>query len=608
MADLSGKNLKFLSGTQASLDTLRDKGGATEGAFYLTNDTHRLYIGTTEDSKVIPVPVNEGVITVANAAALPNTAEAGQFYFATAENVLCVWSKGQWVQINPDTKLGSVVTSLTEKDTDGKIEISTTVTDSGSNTDTGTYALKEGVGITLTKAADSNTITISSSNVSTQEITTEQGADDGTAKISYTTEGKKADGSSFKDTQTISIIGGNHIDTVKAGTKQITVNAKRQEVTDNRFNNENQGFSLSISQKRIKENGETDDAPEITTLAENFLDPTIKYGYDIDTDFSTVTETGTEQEVHFQNGVADLDVFTAKQTSDLIDKRITSKLAVADAMTFKGVITTGQAVPDITASRNGDTYKITGDISEADATKISTNGAAIKVGDLLIASGTEDATTGLLTSGTFIHVPSGDEYEYETRKIEHGLEITDTTDAKTLIGGIALKAGAQIALSDTDTSNTLDREITVAHGAITTTGSYANNDVETKHISKKITATNEAYGVKGTDFASTKTIPVIKDIQIDNGHITSFVLGEETVKDTDVRVNQVIQEATVITENKKAQITTSVVDESGQGTSKNGVLNLESETIKLTPSCEKDSEGNILSSTVSMDIVWGSFS
>jgi hypothetical protein len=246
MADLSGKNLKFLSGTQASLDTLRTNGGATEGAFYLTNDTHRLYIGTTEDSKVIPVPVNEGVVTVASVSVLPATAESGQFYFATAENVLCVWSKGQWVQINPDTKLSSVVTSVAEKDTDGKIEIATIVTDSSGNTDTGSHALKEGVGITLKKDPDSNIITISSSNVSTQEITTAQGANETTAEIQHTTEGKKADGTSFKDTQTVSIIGGNHIDTVKAGTKQITINAKKQEVTDNKFNAETQGFSLTI--------------------------------------------------------------------------------------------------------------------------------------------------------------------------------------------------------------------------------------------------------------------------------------------------------------------------------------------------------------------------
>jgi hypothetical protein len=37
--------LKFLTGVQANLNTLITNGGATEGAFYLTSDTHRLYIG-----------------------------------------------------------------------------------------------------------------------------------------------------------------------------------------------------------------------------------------------------------------------------------------------------------------------------------------------------------------------------------------------------------------------------------------------------------------------------------------------------------------------------------------------------------------------------------
>ena len=65
-----------------------------DGTFYLTTDTHRLYVGQGNQM----VPVNEGVTTVTNVAALQNIIQdsetnaglAGSFYYATAENILCV--------------------------------------------------------------------------------------------------------------------------------------------------------------------------------------------------------------------------------------------------------------------------------------------------------------------------------------------------------------------------------------------------------------------------------------------------------------------------------------------------------------------------------------
>ena len=91
---LDASKIKFLSGTQDQLnlylldapDTIPNegiysandrgqankyKGAAIEGAFYLTSDTHRLYIGraitVNNNTKVVPVPVNEGIETVSKA-------------------------------------------------------------------------------------------------------------------------------------------------------------------------------------------------------------------------------------------------------------------------------------------------------------------------------------------------------------------------------------------------------------------------------------------------------------------------------------------------------------------------------------------------------------
>nr|DAF40590.1 MAG TPA: hypothetical protein [Caudoviricetes sp.] len=109
-------NVGFLRGSQANLNTLMtSKTGIKEGSFYLTNDTNRLYFGKSATELVA---LNEGVITVAAIADLPSGAdlsnEIGHFYYATAENILCVYNGSQWVQINPDTdtQVSSVNTAV----------------------------------------------------------------------------------------------------------------------------------------------------------------------------------------------------------------------------------------------------------------------------------------------------------------------------------------------------------------------------------------------------------------------------------------------------------------------------------------------------------------
>lgn len=114
MAAFDGKNVLFLQGTQSKLNELMANGGAKEGAFYLTNDTHRLYIGRlAADNKVKPVAVNEGVVTVDSVDNLPTTGvNVGEFYYVTTGNILCVWSGNGFVQINADTDTDSFIKEI----------------------------------------------------------------------------------------------------------------------------------------------------------------------------------------------------------------------------------------------------------------------------------------------------------------------------------------------------------------------------------------------------------------------------------------------------------------------------------------------------------------
>lgn len=101
-------NVMFKRGTQSGFNNLSTY---QDGCFYLTTDSHRLYIGTGNNKADL---VSQSVITYPNWAAIealsnsssssytPGLCSEGQFYYAKAENILCTYSDGKWIQINPD--------------------------------------------------------------------------------------------------------------------------------------------------------------------------------------------------------------------------------------------------------------------------------------------------------------------------------------------------------------------------------------------------------------------------------------------------------------------------------------------------------------------------
>lgn len=101
-------NVMFKRGTQSGFNNLSTY---QDGCFYLTTDSHRLYIGTGNNKADL---VSQSVITYDNWATIealsnsssssyaPGLCSEGQFYYAKAENILCTYSNGKWIQINPD--------------------------------------------------------------------------------------------------------------------------------------------------------------------------------------------------------------------------------------------------------------------------------------------------------------------------------------------------------------------------------------------------------------------------------------------------------------------------------------------------------------------------
>ena len=162
----NGSQVKFLLGTQADLEPyIKGTAKAANGTFYLTNDSHRLYVGNKE-GKV--VPVNEGVTTVDNLTLLQSTyatAHPGEFFYVTDGNILCVCAGEQggqkkFVQINnnTDSYVNKADTTIAASGSVATISQVLTRNDSIAVNDSFNIATAEGIKVSVSE--DKKTLTL----------------------------------------------------------------------------------------------------------------------------------------------------------------------------------------------------------------------------------------------------------------------------------------------------------------------------------------------------------------------------------------------------------------------------------------------------------------
>jgi hypothetical protein len=168
-------------------------------------------------------------------------------------------------------------------------------------------------------------------------------------------------------------------------------------------------------------------------------------------------------------------------------------------MTYKGVVT-NTTLPAITTVHNGDTYKASEAIE-------FTNSKGVKVtantGDLIIASGTEDSTTGLITSGDWDVVPSGDDQFIEALSSGTTFAIGDKLLDNDIIAQLILQSDgtSPISVKGNVTSDKKTNTITISHDAVdkttypdgTATETWANN-TESKTLTAVKEITKDDYG------------------------------------------------------------------------------------------------------------------
>lgn len=190
--------LGFKAGSQADLNKYLPGGeqagqlaATNKGVFFLTTDTHRLYLGreSSEDGKIYPVPVNQGILSVKNIEDLTDDmGNTGEFYYIEGPNILCIKSGGKWVQINPDTDTKitgfSASTEVTTPNKSAKI-VHTITTDEkdgqGSNkTHSSEFTIKGGDNVSVTVNGEEITISTPNDKNTTNTDLTVTTPDDGT--------------------------------------------------------------------------------------------------------------------------------------------------------------------------------------------------------------------------------------------------------------------------------------------------------------------------------------------------------------------------------------------------------------------------------------------
>ncbi len=524
--------IQFKRGTMAALETLIASHGGIDGTFYLTidddasgsntpNKSSRLFVGRSNGDIV---PVNQGIITVTNLSDLTNNIEgkwhAGDYAYVTTGNILAIYDGKTWKQINAVGENFFTNDFKTFAEASNNVAtVTPRVYDNQMGNDIEHYydAAFEidganGIQVTATNRTSDTPAKVTITG-DTYELSRSAAASNQTT-ISLDSE-------NTDNNSAVTIKGGDRVTVTTSGDNVIELESKNFEVTEVAIGSEGTGFTVGVTQAYDAD----------ATVTSQPIDPTIVLG------------TNTSSPIHFVDGTATLPVYT----KDEID----AQKKALNAMVYKGTVGTIDAehvgsyaasIAAMEAPSVGDTFKIIGSNNTLPAEK-SADGKAhtLKEGDVLIANGTEDPTTGLITSGlVFDVIPAGDEVDsqYEFTGIEHGVQLTGNYDAIADKGSFALAAGTQIELEDNNDST--DKVVTVKHTTITTAAA----------------TTNAATNATTQQNSGNLTLPVISNISIDNGHVTGWTIQNYEVIDTSVEIGSMSTVASA--ENNVATVATTL--------------------------------------------------
>jgi hypothetical protein len=534
MADItSGTKLFFKNGLQSKYDALTSRDA---GTFYVTSDTHRLYLGDNL--------LSQAVVTVNSVSDLTSSTALkvdGQIAYVKDGNILCIYdtTKGDWAQLNPDTAIAAFDQSV--EIANNIATVTTEITENrGAHAATAWSDSFKITGANGTKvSASGDTVT-----VGLEDLALANG--DNTVTLAVGTSNNKITIKGAGDTTVSAAENGLTISTTANDYRVVADNNTKLTLAS-----ESAGFSLE-GQVVLKDKNHADSASETVEFVGASIDPTISVG-----------KAGNSQ-VHFVNGDAVVDTYTQKEITD----KIAEAKRQMNAMTYMGKLDENNGLPSEKV-QIGDTYMV----AKAGA-YISGDSKVYPVGTLIVAKGTEDETTGYITSGlgwdavqasdtdtTYILTGSGEDKAIILKSSldqEQNLNIKDDGIVTTAI----------------TTSASGEPTLTINHGAVAHTASTG-------------TAINSASGVATTlNYVSAVTIN-------EQGHVTDVQTTSAKFVDTindnaSWSINSASNGATLtftVTDSNKS----SVEDE----------MTLASSSLLIA--------GDTANKKVSVDLVWGTF-
>lgn len=561
----AGKNIQFLLGTQANLEKyISGSSTAAEGTFYLTNDTHRLYVGTSLGTAV---PVNEGVITVSNLDTLKTiSAHPGEFYYVTNGNILCVYTGKEWVQINNNTNTYVKATDTVVSLADQVATITTKYTMNDGTTpisDSWNLAVAEGVKVSIDAATDKVILT----GVVNDSFGVSAASNIATVTLRDSFNNEKTFKVKTGDTNTMTVGASAEGDAV-------VLNVKNMANTGLKVTPEATGFRVGVT--------------DIMGTQSDVINPSIKVGASSD---DTKHKT-----LNFVNGTATLPIYTKEEIDDI-------KLAL-NAMTYRGLVGTSASstnpqkvikawatVKDGSAEI-GDTYLF--------AEQVTDGSNVYSKGTMAIARGVE--TNGVIPAGNviwdFVESTINTDTKYE---LNNQATATGTKGFVQLVGklGGTTEAGKKVFFEDgtaikasVSVDNDGHAHVSFSHEGITaaqTTGTVAQNAA--------------TYASSNDKAENVTTITALESITVNaQGHVTNFKTNTITLKDTNAVINSVGMSVGAADAAKEVVLTSSVQLKDGAGTTmtaKTGTLKMKSDTLVFN---QVDS-----GKTLGIDLVWGSF-
>lgn len=556
-------NVLFKRGHQQALDALTT---FAEGAFYLTDDTNRLYFAQT-NNKLVDLNQYIHIVTELPTSASDPNLKRGDFYYIESHrdtnnnlvgNVLAVYDGTGWVQINPDTKLASTnsAVSISAETENGKnvAVVTTTITDRNAysasyNTATGNFGIKEGSNVHVT-VDQNNNIIISADNDTTNTtytITTIAGANVGTIRLTGTDS----------STQDISITGTGDVKVSSDANGAITISGAPKVTSVTNGFDANGAFTTDI--------GTTDAGNPINS---NSITPTITYG-------NNNTSSAT-----FNNGTAALSVYTKTE----VEEKISQAKRDSALMAYKGSINSSNAATELGDSTRtvGDTYL---------ASSVITSPVSAQPGDLIVAK-SNAAGTGL----EWEVIPAGNDQFVEIvgSSANKNISFTDGFHNHDLIGDITFEEDNDNTASKINIDVTTEQNddsavnVKITHGAA---GTGVAVDIPTDANATVQNTNTDLY------------IPTITSLSKDkHGHITNITTGKFKLKDTHAELHLATQNVEKLNSSNTGKYTFGYYLDQSSGDALYVDLLLTSDNLNI--SVPQDSTDN---NTLKINLEWGNF-